>query len=97
MHIWHVPTHQRIHALLPVLDHQDPFQPFNNDTFGYHYIWLYKLFPQHHLNQHSRLHHECHRLLAICKRIFNMEHAAVTALQFWTADLEANILSSATE
>ena len=48
MHIWHVPMHQRTYTLIPVLDHQDPFQPFHNDTFGYHYIWLYKVSQQHH-------------------------------------------------
>ena len=52
MHIWYAPTHPRTHALIPVLDHQDPFQPFHNDTFGYYYIWLYKLLSQHHLLQH---------------------------------------------
>ena len=52
MHIWHAPTHQRTHALIPVLDHQDPSQPFHNDTFEYHYIWLFKHLPQHHLILH---------------------------------------------
>ena len=31
MHIWHAPTHQRMHVPIPVLDHLDPFQPFHND------------------------------------------------------------------
>ena len=42
----------KTHALILVLDHQDPFQPFHDDTFKYHYVWLYKLLPQHHLIQH---------------------------------------------
>ena len=37
------------------------------------------------------LHHECHRLLAE----YSMWNAAVATLQFWTADLEPNVLSSA--
>ena len=53
MHIWHTPTHQRAHALITVLDHLDPFQPFHNDTFRYHYIWLYKPLPQHPLILHQ--------------------------------------------
>ena len=44
----------------------------------------------------STLHHECHRLLAISQRIFNMEcHSSNTAIL--TADLEAHILHSAIE
>ena len=96
MHIWHTPTHQRTHALIAALDHLDPFQPFHNDTFGHHYIWLYKLLKQHHLIQH---------LLYIMNatdywplaREYSIWNATVAALQFWTADLEAHILSSTIE
>ena len=34
------------------LDHEDPFQPFHNDTFRYYYIWQHKLSIQHHLILH---------------------------------------------
>ena len=96
MHIWHTPTHQRTHALIPVLDHQDLFQPFHNDTFGYCYICLYKLLSQHHFIQ---------QLDYIMKttnywpfvREYSIWNAAVAALPFWTADLGPNILSSTIE
>ena len=96
MNIWHASTHQRTCTLIAVLDHQDPFQPFHNDTFGYCYIWLYKLLIQHHLIQH--LHHIMNAMdywpLAKECLIWN---ATVAALQFWTADLEPHVLSSAIE
>ena len=42
----------------------------------------------------STFHHECHRLLA---REYLIWNATVVALQLWTADLEAHVLSSAIE
>ena len=88
-----MPTHQRIHALITVLDHQDPFQPFHNDTFRYCYIWLYKHLIQHHLIQylHYIMNATDYWLLA---REYSIWNATVAALQFWTADPEAHILSS---
>ena len=81
--------------VLSVLDHQDPFQPFHNDTSRYHYIWLYN-FPMALFDSAPRLYHEYHRLLAICESIFNMEcHSSHFTV--FTADLEPNILSSAIE
>ena len=96
MHIWHTLTHQRTLVLIPVLDHQDPFQPFHNDTFRYHYIWLYKLLPQHHLIQHlhSIMNATDYWPLA---REYSIWNTTVATLQFWTANLELNILSSTIE
>ena len=96
MHIWQAPTHQRTHALIPVLSHQEPFQPFHNDTFGYHYIWMYKLLPQHHLIQHLNhiMNAKDYWLFA---REYSIWNATVAALQFWTADLEPNVLNSTIE
>ena len=94
MHIWHTPTHQRTHALLPVMDHRDPFQPFHNDIFRYCYIMLYKLLPQHHLIQHlDYIMNATDYWLFM--REYSIWNAAVAALWFWTADFEPNILSSA--
>ena len=94
--IWHTPTHQRTCALMPVLDHQDPFKPFHNDTFDYYYIWLYKLLSQNHLLQHLDyiMNATDHWLHA---REYSIWNATVPTLQFWTADLEPNILGSAIE
>ena len=96
MHIWHMPTHQRTHALLPVLDHQGPFQPFHNDTFGYCYIWLYKLFPQHHLIQQLYYIMDATDYWLFARK-YSIWNVTVATLQFWTADLEPDILSSAIE
>ena len=96
MHIWHTPTHQRISTLIPVLDHQDPFQPFHNDTFRYYYIWLYKLLPQHYLIQHLDYIMNTTDYWPFARE-YSIWNAAVAALQFWTADPEPNILSSTTE
>ena len=91
-----MPTHQRTCAHIAILDHHDPFQPFHNDTFGYYHIWQHKLSIQHHLTL----------LLCIIINVTDYWHmareyliwnAAVAALQFWTADLEAYVLSSAIE
>ena len=91
-----MPTHQRTHALIAVLDHQDLFQPFHNDTFTYYYIWLYKFLIQHHLilHLHSIMNATDYWLLP---REYSIWNATVATLQFWTADLEPNILSSAIE
>ena len=96
MHIWHMPAYQRTCALIAVLDHQGPFQPFHNDSFEYHDIYLYKLSHQHHLIFSIKFNHECHRLLALSQRIFNMEYHS-GSIAFWTADPEAHILSSTIE
>ena len=34
-HMAHTHTSKDHHVLIPFLDHQDPFQPFHNDTFRY--------------------------------------------------------------
>ena len=89
-------THQRTHTLIAVLHHQDPFQPFHNDTFRYHYIWLYKLLIWHHLIQH--LHYIMNAMdYQQLAREYSITNATVAALQFWTADLEPHVLSSTTE
>ena len=93
MHIWHAPTHQRTHELVPVLDHQDTFQPFHNDTFRYHYIWLYKLLPQHHLIWHLDYIMNATDYWPFVRE-YSIWNATVATLQFWTADLEPHILSS---
>ena len=94
MHIWHTPTHQRTCTLIPVLDHQDTFQPFHNDTCRYRYIWLYKLLPQHHLIQHlDYIMNTTDYWLFV--REYSIWNTSVATLQFWTADLEPHILSSA--
>ena len=96
IHIWYMPSHQRTCSLTPVLDHQDPFQPFYNDTFRYYYIWLYKLLTQHHLTQHlDYVMNATHYWLFASK--YSIWNAAVAALQFWTADLEPHILSNTIE
>ena len=96
MHIWHTPTYQRTCALIPVLEHQDPFQPFHNDAFGYCYTWLYKLLPQHHLIQHQDYIMNATDYWPFARE-YSMWNATVAALQFWTADLEPHILSSTSE
>ena len=92
MHMWHAPAHQKTCAQIAVLD-QDPFQPFHNDTFRYYYIWLYKLSIQHHLilHLHFIMNATDYWLLA---REYSIWNAMVAALQFWTPDLEAHVLSS---
>ena len=96
MHIWHTPDHQRTHALINVLDYQDPFQPFHNDTFGYYYILQHKLSIQHHLILllHIIMNVTDYWPMARKYLIWN---AVVAALQFWTADLKAHVLSNAIE
>ena len=96
MHIWHMSVHQRPHAWIVVLDHQDPFQPFHNDTFGYYYIWLYKLSIQHHLIVHL------HCIMAVTNywplaREYSIWKTTVAALPFQTADLEVHVLNSTIE
>ena len=52
----------------------------------------YKLFPQHHLIQHLDyiMNATDYWLFA---RVYSIWNAVVAVLQFWTADLEPNILS----
>ena len=101
MHIWHTPTHQRTHALIPVLGHQDPFQPFHNDTFGYHCILLYKLSTQHHLIFLHNTQHLDYIMNATDYWPFVREYyiwnTTAATLQFWTADPELHVLSSIIE
>ena len=91
-----MPAYQRTCTQIVVLDHQDPFQPFHNDTFRYYYIWQYKLSIQHHfiLHLHYIMNVTDYRLLA---REYSIWNATVAALQFWTADLKVHVLSSAIE
>ena len=96
MSIWYMPVHQRTHALIAVLDHQDPFKPFHNDTFRYYYIWLYKLLIQHHLIQNLLNVMNAMDYWSLARE-YSIWNAAVAALQFWTADLEAHVLSSTIE
>ena len=96
IHIWHVPTYQRTCTQKAVLHHQDPFQPFHNDTFRYYYIWLYKLSIQHHLILHLHFIMNGTDYWPLTRE-YLIWNAVVRALQFWTADFEAHVLSSATE
>ena len=80
-----------------IRDHSILFTMIPSNT----HIWLCKLLPQHHfdllhleLHQHYIMNVMDYWLLAIEYFIWN---AAVTALQFWTADLEAHALSSTIE
>ena len=91
-----MPTHLRTFTLIPVWDHQDPFQPFHNDTVGYHYIWLYKLLPLHQLIQHlDYIMNATHYWPFMGE--YSIWNATLATLQLWTADPEPNILSSAIE
>ena len=98
--IWHAPAHQRTHALIAVLDHRDPFQPFHNGAFGYHYIYLYKLsvnitwFSLQHSTLSAITNATDYWPLA---RKYSIWNAAVAALQFWAANLKAHVLSSTIE
>ena len=96
MHIWQVPAHQRTHALISALDHQDPSQPFHNGTFRFHYICLYKPLPHHHLIQHLDYIMNTTDNWPFARE-YSILNATVATLQFWTADLEPNILSNAIE
>ena len=96
MLIWHMPTHQRTHKQIAVLDHQDPFQPFHNDTFRYYYTWLCKLSVQHHLILHLHFIMNATNYWPLARE-YLIWNATVSALQFWTADLEAHVLSSTIE
>ena len=91
-----MPTHQRTCILILVLDHQYPFQPFHNDTFRYCYIWLHKLLPQHHLIQYLDYIMNVTDYWPFARE-YSIWNAAVAILQFWTADLETDTLSSTIE
>ena len=88
--------HQRTCAHVAILDHLDPFQPFHNNTFGYYYIWQHKLSIWHHLTLllHIIMNVTDYWPMA---REYSIWNATVAALQFWTADIKAHVLSSATE
>ena len=108
MHIWHMPAHQMTHALI-VLDHQDPFQSFLNDTFGYYYIYMYiYIYIYSHTNSHHSIIdflHNTQHLEYIMNatdywsfaRNYLIWNAGVAALQFWTAYLETHVLSNTIE
>ena len=96
MHILHASTHQRTCVLIPILNHQDPFQPFHDDTFRYHYIWLYKLSPQHHFIQHLHYIMNATDYWPLARE-YSIWNATVATLQFWAPDFEPNILSSIIE
>ena len=95
MHIWHTPTHQT-YTHIAILDHHDPFQPFHNGTFGYYYLWQHKLSIQHHLILLLHFIMNVTNYWPITRK-YLIWNAAVAGLQFWTADLEAHVLSSAIE
>ena len=89
-------TDQRTHTLIKVLVHQDPFQPFHNDTFGYYYIWQHKLSIQHHLILLLNI------IINVADywpmaREYSVWNAIVATSQFWTAELKTPILSSTIE
>ena len=91
-----MPAHQRTCAHIVILGHQDPFQPFHNDTFGYNCILQHIISIQHHLIPllHIIMNVTDYWPMA---REYSIWNATVAALQFWTADLEAHILSHAIE
>ena len=78
------------------LDHQDPSKLFHNNAFGNYYICLKKFSVQHHFDSTSTYHHDVtdYWLMA---REYSVWNPAVAALQFWTADLKAHVLSSTIE
>ena len=91
-----MPALQRICALIAVLDHLGPFQPFHDDAFRYHYIYVCKLSIQHPLILHL------HFIMNITDywplaREYSIWNATEAALQFWTADLKVHGLSSVIE
>ena len=78
------------------LDHQDPFKLFHNNAFGNYYICLKEFSVQIILILHL------HTFMNVTDywpmaREYSVRNAAVAALQFWTADLEAHVLSSTIE
>ena len=100
MYIWHAPTHQRTHALRPVLDHQDPCQPFHNDIFGYHYMAVQTVttasFDFLHNTQHLDYIMNATDYWPYAGE-YSIWNTTVASLQFWTADLEPHVLSSTIE
>ena len=88
--------HQRTCAHIAILDHHGPFQPVDNDTFEYYYIW------QHKLLMHHPLILPFHIIMNVTDywpmaREYSVWNATVAALNFWTTDLKAHVLSSAIE
>ena len=63
---------------------------------NYYYIWQYELLIQHHLIQHLHYIMNATDYWPLARE-YLIWNATVAALQFWTADLEAHVLSSATE
>ena len=92
----HTHASKDMHIHIGILDHHNPFQPFHNDTFGYYYIWQHKVSIQHHLILllHIIMNVTDHWPMA---REYSVWNATVAALQFWTADLKAHVLSSTFE
>ena len=99
--MWHVPTLQRTHALLPNWVIKIHYNPFHDDTFNsyiyddmipttasFNILWIL-----------VNIYITSQTLLIIGHLQGNIQYgnAAVVALQFWTADLEAHVLSSAIE
>ena len=75
--------HQRTFIHIAILDHHDPFQPYHNDAFKYHYIWQHKLSVQHHLIL------LLHIIMNVTDywpmpREYWVWNATVAVLQFWT-------------
>ena len=91
-----MPAHQRTHTHIAISDHHDPFQPFHNDTFQYHYIWQHKLSIQHHLILFLHFIRNVTDYWPLARE-YLIWNTTVAALQFWTVDLEAHVLSSAIE
>ena len=73
-----------------------PISAFHNDTFGYCYIWQYKLSIQHQLILHLHFIMTATDYWPLARE-YLIWNAAVASLQFWTADLEAHVLSSTIE
>ena len=80
------------------LDHQEPSENFKIMLLEMTiYTWRnsqYSIILNLHLQATHQ--HEHHRLLAHARE-YSVWNATVAALQFWTADLEAHVLSSTTE
>ena len=110
LHLWtsmlrqHAPTYQRIcitYFSKAVWIHQKPFRPLHNDTFRYQYkprqLWTlhYLSFNLSFIQYQDYIMDTTHYWPFA--REYSIWNAAVTALQFWTADLKPHILSDAIE
>ena len=79
------------------LDHQDPCKLFHNNAFGNYYIYAWRN-PQHSIILILHL----PTIMNVTNywpvaREYSIWNAIVAALQLWTADLEAHVLSTTTE